>query len=150
MKTKIRTFITVGILAFAGINANATTNNHVLNNSVVVEEEKNGKNFKADESLTELNGEIVKVLSNIGENTNVAVDFQKEAQLVTKMIADREEAKAFEMVKNKNTGLFNREAQYENESERREAQLVTKLVADNEEFKAFQKLIAEGKFSESK
>lgn len=150
MKTKIRTFITVGIVAFAGINANATMNYNNLNNSVVVEEEKNCKSFKANENLTELNGEIIKVLNNVGENANDLVDFQKEAQLVTKMIADKEEAKMVERIMNKNAGFYNPNAQYENASERQEAQLVTKLIADNEEAKAFQKLIAEGKFSESK
>jgi len=150
MKTKIRTFITVGIVAFAGINANATMNYRMLNNNVVVEEEKNGKSFKADENLTELNGTISKTLNDFSENANDVLDFQKEAQLVTKMIADREEAKTIEMMMNKNAGFYNLNTQYENAGERQEAQLVTKMIADNEEAKAFQKLIAEGKFSESK
>lgn len=150
MKTKIRTFITVGIVAFAGINANATMNYSNLKNSVVVEEEKNGKSLKAYENITELNGKITKVLNEVSENANDVLDLQKEAQLVTRMIADREEAKTVEMMMSKNARFYDPDAEYENANERVEAQLVTKMIADNEEAKAFQKLIAEGKFSESK
>lgn len=133
MKTKIRTLITVCVLGFVGVlNANATT----LNSE---------REAKSESSWF--------VLS---ENNETNIDFQKEAQLVIKRVADREEAKATKQVIERNTGFtgevansFENDVVIENNDEiidfRKEAQSVTKLIADREENFAIQKLVEAGR-----
>lgn len=133
MKTKIRTLITVCVLGFVGVlNANGTT----LNSE---------REAKSESSWF--------VLS---ENNETNIDFQKEAQLVIKRVADREEAKATKQVIERNTGFtgefansFENDVVIENNDEiidfRKEAQSVTKLIADREENFAIQKLVEAGR-----
>lgn len=143
MKTKIRTFITVGVLAFAAANANATTNYFNLRNRVVTEEEKNLKSLKAGENLALLNGKT----ETIESEANTVLDYQKEAALIMKNIADLEEAKTIQMLLNKSGENIELGNSTENEvsAERAEAQMVIKSIADNEETKAIDKLISEGR-----
>ena len=99
-------------------------------------------------------------------NGEAGFDYQKEAQLITKLVADNEEAKTIQMlidrgifVSDEETDSFATEAKSEslNSSEfdlngeagfdyQKEAQLITKLVADNEEAKTIQMLIDKGIF----
>jgi len=103
-------------------------------------------------------------------NSSAEIDYQLEAQLITKLIADNEEAKTIEklidrgiLVSNDETASFVGEANLENLNSAEfdfntgaeidyqiEAQLITKLIADNEEAKTIQKLIDEGKLVENK
>jgi hypothetical protein len=157
MKTKIRTFITVCALALTGLNAGATANYINLNTNVAFAEEKNVKNLKADENMTVLNGKTETIENEATENFGDVIDFQKEAQLITKEIADREEAKTIQLLIDKNIvgsdvvyNSNNGDVLNENNGDREEAQFVTKLLADKEEAKAIQKLVDEGKLSENK
>ena len=150
MKTNITTILTICALGFIGLNANAA-NYRNTENTVTVE-----------------NSESVQFLLN--EDVDATIDFRKEAQLVTKWVADREEAKVVQklieegLAWNENTSSFGNEAEAEslqigqsvlNENVdatidfQKEAQMLTKLVADREEAKAVQKLIDEGKLSEN-
>ena len=152
MKTNIKTILTICVLGFIGLNTNAA-NFRNAGNSVKVENSGSVQFF-------------------LNEDVDAIVDFKKEAQMVTKWIADKEEAKAVQKlidaglsVSNEGTASFENEATTENiESNlpalnedtettadfQKEAQLVTKWVADNEEVKAVKKLIGEGKLGENK
>ncbi len=142
MKTKIRTFITVGVIVFAGVlNANATVNS----------EEKNSGLIRTNESLTVLNEKIASLENELNES----VDFGKEAQMITHWIADMEEAKATQRVMERGfvtpvetIDSVENEAGYENNTEvtdfREEAQLMTKLIADKEEVKVIRKVMERG------
>lgn len=131
MKTKIRTLITICVLGFVGVlNANAT----VLNSDAKSE----SVNFVLSEDL------------------EANIDFQKEAQLVTKWVADREEAKATKQVIERNNGFALEVANsFENDMAigtndeitdfRKEAQSVTRSIADREEGLAIQKLVEQAR-----
>ena len=106
------------------------------------------------------------------ENVSAGIDFQKEAQLVTKWVADREEAKTIHMLVDKmfhglrlGTSSFASEAESVNQNSsefifnddananidyEKEAQSLTKWVVDQEEAKVVQKLIDEGKLAENR
>lgn len=142
MKTRIRIFITVCILAFVGIlNAKATTNS----------EEKNSGLIGSKESLTVLNEQI-----GLFENeTNESIDYQKEAQMVNRWIIEMVEAKTTKkMIERSSVTLNETIHPFENEAEAesndvitdlvQEAQLMTKLIADKEEAKAIQNMIERG------
>lgn len=140
MKTKIRSFFAITVLAFVGIlNANASINF----------DEKNSASGNTNLNISFMND----------TELNEAVDYQKEAQLITKWIADMAEAKATQQVIERNTALVcepaeNNEVLIENSFEitdyRKEAQLITKAIADREEANAIQNLVNEGKYSESR
>jgi hypothetical protein len=133
MKTKIRTLITVCILGFVGVlNSNAA----VLNSERVAKSES----FQF-------------VLS---EDFEANIDFQKEAQLVTKLVADREEAKATKQVIERNNGFaaevtnsFENDLAIGTNDEitdfRKEAQSVIRSIANREEGLAIQKLVEQGR-----
>lgn len=97
-----------------------------------------------DETIYSSENEVV------NENINETTDFLKEARLMTKLIADQEEAKVVQNVMERGfvapVEEFN---SAENEDAivdfEKEAQLLLKLIADKEEAKMVQKLIAEGK-----
>jgi len=100
--------------------------------------------------------------NEVGNEINYeTTDFGKEALLITKLIADKEEAKAIQKVMDRGfvapveaTNTFENEVGYENKIETidfdKEALLVTKLIADKAEADTIQKLIAEGKLTENK
>jgi hypothetical protein len=103
-------------------------------------------------------------------STDVKIDNQLDVQLITKLIADNEEAETNQMlidrgifVSNDETASFVGESNLENLNSAEfdftinaeidnqlDAQLITKLIADNEEAKTIQKLIDEGKLVENK
>jgi len=154
MKTKIGSLIIICTLGLVGVlNANAALS---YKTSCIVEtlEEQNITKF---ESLN--SAEFV-----FNEDADAAIDFQMEAQLVTKWIADNEEAETIQMlidrgifVSNDVTAFFASEARSENLNSAEfdfstdaeidnqlDAQLITKLIADNEEAETIQMLIDRG------
>lgn len=158
MKTKIRSLMIICTLGLVGVlNANATLSYKTSCCTGTLEEVKNVKfeNLNSAEFI-------------LDEDTEI--DYQKEARLVTKWIADNEEAKTIQMlidkgifVSNEETDSFAGEAKSENLNSaefefnadteidyQKEAQLVTKWIADNEEAKTIQKLMDEGKIVENK
>lgn len=156
MKTKIRTFATICILGFIGaINVNAA-------NYKNEEEVKNTRNElgNVDSSLlllaekASLEGDF-KVEFLLNEDLYANVDLQKEAQAVTRMIVDQEEAKAFKkLIDQGNFGNSESVEYTANEvveadvDLQTEARLATKSVVDQEEAKVIKKLIEAGKLME--
>ena len=157
MKTKIRSLAIVCALGLVGVlNANATLS---YNTSCDTQTLKENENVKS-ENLN--SAEFV-------FNADTEIDYQKEAQLVTKWIADKEEAKTIQMLIDKNILVSNEETAFfagDAKSEKlnsaefnfnadakidyaKEAQLLTKWTADKEEAKAVQKLIDEGRLIEN-
>ena len=134
MKTKIRSLIIICTLGLIGLNTNAATSKTTAGTA----------------------GQFI-----LNMDTDATIDFQKEAQLVTKWIADNEEAKTIQKVMDRNASLCGESTNfyvYEvvtgNNEEiadfRNEAQLLTRLIADNAEASAIQKLVAEGRIAENR
>jgi hypothetical protein len=148
MKTKIRTFIAVCIMAFAGLNASATVSYINFKNNVVFGDEKNVQNLKAEESLATMNSKTETIEAEVNVIPGDILDYQKEAEILTKSVADREEAKTVQSLLEKTNFIFN-SARGADEpvlnGERAEAQLVTKMIADQVEAKAIQKLVEDGR-----
>jgi hypothetical protein len=160
MKTKIRTFIIICTLGLVGVlNANATLGYNTSCIAGTLEETKNVKS----ENLN--SAEFI-----FNTDADAEIDYQKEAQLVTMWVADKEEAKAVKKLIDEGVfvsieetascpgatkseslnlaeSLFSTDAKIDYQ---KEAQLVTKLIADKEEAKAVQKFIDEGKLPENK
>ena len=153
MKSKIRSLVIICTLGLVGVlNANAALS---YNTSSVPKTLKEVENVKSEN----LNS------SEFVFNTGTEIDYQKEAQLVTKWIADKEEAKIIQMLIDKNVYVPNDEAAFlagDSKSENlnspefvfnedtaidyvKEARQLTKWNADKEEAKAVQKLVSEGK-----
>jgi len=148
MKTKIRTFITVCVIAFAGMNANAIDNYKNLRNSVVFEDEKNVQGLKAEENLTAMDEKTGTTEMEMNLIPDAIIDYQKEAEIVTKSIADREEARAVRSLLEKANSIFNFAGNSDEQvltGERLEAQLETKMIVDQLEAKAIQKLVEDGR-----
>jgi alpha-D-ribose 1-methylphosphonate 5-triphosphate synthase subunit PhnI len=152
MKTKIRSLIIICTLGLVGVlNANATLSYKTSCVAGTLQEQNNAKSENLNSTGFVFN-----------EDADAAIDYQIEAQLVSKLIADNEEAKTIQMlidrgilVSNDETDSFVGEANLENLNSvefdyQMEAQLITKLIADNEEAKTIQKLIDEGKLVENK
>lgn len=160
MKTKIRSLIIICTLGLIGVlNANATSSYKTSGIAGNKEEQNNAKS----ECLN--SAEFV-----FNEDADIEIDYQLEAQLITKLIADNEEAKTIQMlidrgilVSNQETDSFATEAKSENLNSaefdfntdaefdyQTEARIITKWIADKEEAKAIQKLIDEGKLAENK
>jgi len=140
MKTKIKIAITVCAFV-AALNANATVDYKVKNSGFI----------STEESLSALNEKIVSVESE----TNGNIDFQKEAQMVTQWIADKEEAKAFKNVMDRGfiapTETFSssenevaKETLNETTDFVKEARIINKLIADKAEAKAIQNMMNRG------
>ena len=138
MKTKIRTSLIICALGLIGLTANAA-------------------NYRNEESsVIATNSGIASYLLN--EDAEAMIDFRAEAQMISKWVADQEEAKVIEKLVNE--GLFLNPESFEilkqtnatkqaNEAEnRKDANQVTKSIADNEEAKAMRKLVEEGKLAE--
>lgn len=154
MKTNITTLITICALGVIGLNANAANNRSAELTAVT----------EISESLptSEISGSTQFLLN---EDMEAVVDFQKEAQMLTKWVADQEEAKVLQklieegfftstdITATTENAKLNQPALNENAETKvdfqQEAQLLTKWVADQEEAKAVQKLIEEGKLAEN-
>ncbi|MDD2306922.1 MAG: hypothetical protein PHP53_19625, partial [Prolixibacteraceae bacterium] len=89
------------------------------------------------------------------ENFNEATDYGKEALLITKAIADKEEAKAIQRVIERGfiapvetISFFEYEVENDNfnktTDDGKEALLITKAIADKEEAKAIQRIMERG------
>jgi len=159
MKTKIKSLIIICMLGLVGVlNANAALN---YNNSVITG------------TLEEQNIRFENLYSTefvFNEDANAAIDYEQEAQMVTKWIADKEEAKAIQMLFDNLISLSNEETASllgEEKSEnlnsaefvfstdveidyQKEALLVTKWIADKEEAKVVQGLIDAGRLAENR
>lgn len=134
MKTTIKSLIIICTLGLVGLTTNASTTKTTAGTA----------------------GQFI-----LNMDSDAIIDFQKEAQLVTKWIADNEEAKTIQKVIDRNANLrgestnsFENMVVPGNDEEiadfRNEAQLLTRLIADNEEASAIQKLVAEGKIAENR
>lgn len=140
MKTTIKSFIVICALGIAGLsNVSASVNC----------ESKGSKLISANQTLAELSEKMPLFDADI----NGSIDYQKEAQMVTRWIADVAEAKATQQLIDRNLALVEDYA-IENNNDttdfRKEAQLETKAIADREEATAIQKLVDEGKIAESR
>lgn len=142
MKTKFRILVTVCTLVFAGASNAKTTANS---------EERNSGLTRANESWAVLNEKI----ASFENELNGGIDYQKEAQMVIRLIADMAEAKAVQNVMEKgfvapaetcNSSV--NESVIENNNETidflEEARLITRSIVDKEEAKAVQKVIEKG------
>jgi hypothetical protein len=176
MKTKFRTLIAVIALAFAGVySANASENNsglfisaenttidylkeaQMINRWIVdMAEAKTGIDMM-ERNLLNPNETIFSIINTLETETNsIITDLTQEAQQITKLIADREEAKAIQNAMDRGFVAPNETVQlFENEAENndvvsefgKEAQIMTRIIADKEEAKTIQRLIAEGKLA---
>jgi hypothetical protein len=151
MKTNIKSLIILCTLGLVGaFNASAA----ISYNASGVAEIREEQNLRF-ETLN---------LADFVFNTDasVGIDYQKEASMVIQWVADREEAKALQMlidnltvVSNEETAsLFVEESDSLNSGEfvynedtvidyQKEARLLIKLIADNEEAKVVQQFIGE-------
>ena len=152
MKTKIKSLILICTLGLVGVlNSNAASNYNTSSIAGALEEQ----NLRIENLYT---AEFA-----FNEDASARIDYQKEAQMVTKWVADREEAKAIQVLIDKSTlGLdeetssfagdatefvFNKDAKIDYQEE---AQLLTKWVADNEEARVVKNLIEYGKLVENR
>jgi hypothetical protein len=141
MKTKIRNFVVVGALVLVGaVSANASVN---FDEKVLVSGSTNLNVFLVDDT-----------------DSNVAIDYQKEAQMINKWIADATEAKVTQQIIEDGAMAYVEDPDQVNEvfiensddvtDFGKEAGLIVKAIADREEANAIQKLVDEGKYSESR
>jgi len=149
MKTKIKSLILICTLGLVGVlNANAASRYNTLRSARTLDEKiLSFENLNSTEFA-------------FNEDVNAGIDYQKEAQLVTKWVADQEEAKTIHMLIHKRMfGSNEAESVNQNSSEfifnadanidyQKEAQSLTKWLADREESKVVQNLIDEGKLAE--
>jgi hypothetical protein len=162
MKTKIRSLIIICALGIVGtLNTNATSSHNTSSATSALEEAKNVK---------------IENLNSSGfvftEDADSEIDYEKEAQLVTKWVADQKEAKAIQVLFNnlvpaldEVSGSLASGEEFEdlNSAEfvftsdtnamvdyQKEAQVMTKWIADKQETKVIQKLIDSEKCSENK
>ena len=146
MKTKISTLILICALGLVGVlNANAASSYNTSSVDGTLEEQNlRIENLNSAEFVFDANAEI---------------DYLKEAQMVTKWVADREEAKTIHTLIHKRifgsskerfsfagkTKEFGFNADANKIDYQIEAQLLTKWAADNEEARVVKNLIDEGK-----
>jgi len=142
MKTKFRILIAVCTLAFIGVlNAKATVNFGENNSGLT----------RKNENLTVLNEKIASFESDV----NGSIDYQKEAQMVTRWIADMAEAKANQEVMERGfveptetSGSSENEVASENNYATtdlaEEARFMIKSIADSEEAKAIERVMERG------
>lgn len=120
MKTKIRTLVIVFALGLIGLNSTAATNRIVISDN-------SGSAF------------IIET-----EESNAAFDYRKEAQQISKWVADQEEAKAMQKLSVEGLSVANESNLRLNDEAgidyRAEAQFITKQIVDQAEAKAIQKI----------
>lgn len=148
MKTTIKSIIAICALGIVGMsNVQASVNR----------EFSNSESARTNYMLSEMSGKLAWLETANSES----IDYQKEAQLVTKWIADMTEAEVTQQVIDRNAHL-GREDHFLKSVRaaadgvdaitdfRKEAQLVTKAMADKAEASAIQKLVDEGKITENR
>lgn len=121
MKTKIRTLVILSVLGLIGLNSTAATNRFEVSNNTEV------------------------ALLNENEETSATIDFRKEAQQISKWVADQQEARLMQKlavngisVASETTVKSNNESGVDY---RAEAQAITKQIADQVETKATLKIL---------
>jgi hypothetical protein len=150
MKTKIKSLILICALGLVGVfNAHALSNYNTSSVAGMLEEQNlRFENLNSAEFVFDANAEI---------------DYLKEAQMVTKWVADREEAKTIHTLIHKRMFGSSKERfsfagktkefffnAYAKIDYQKEAQLLTKWAADNEEARVVKNLIEEGKLEENR
>jgi hypothetical protein len=138
MKTIIKSIVLLSAIGFFGVlNSNAASN----------------CSLSAGESTYSTS-----VASVLNSDADAVVDYQKEAQLLTKWVADNEEAKTIKMLMDRNEFFSNEEvdssaypsaevseslADFQNE-----ARVIARSIADQQEAKMIQKLVEEGRLAQ--
>lgn len=163
MKTTFKTVIAISALTFGTLSSNATENKSALvsskeNVAESIDYRKEAQMIthwiadlaeaKTTQMVMERNAvapnEAGSYFRNSVENENLeeTTDFRQEAQLMTKLVADKEEAKATQKMMERSfvtPSISSFENEFENYNEivdfRKEAQLMTKEIADTEEAK---------------
>jgi len=159
MKTKIKSLILICTLGLVGVlNSNAASNYNTSSVAGTLEEQ----NLRIEN--------LYSAEFAFNEDASAGFDYEKEAQMVTKWVADREEAKAIQMLIDKSiygsgeeVSSFDGESNFENLNSldfifnsdaevdcQKEAQMVTKWIADNEEARVVKNLIDEGQLVENR
>lgn len=148
MKTTIKSIIVICALGIIGMSNVQASVNRELSNS---------ESTRTYQMSVEMSGKLAWL-----ETTNSeSIDYQKEAQLVTRWIADMAEAKVTQQVIDRNAHISSEDHFLKSfraavdgvnaiTDFRKEAQLVTKAMADKAEVSAIQKLIDEGKIAENR
>ena len=145
MKTRVKTFITICVVAYSGIiTANASV--RILGNDGC----KDVKQPEVAECLSTQPNEMSVTTEGTFEVRNNDVDYQREAQLIMRSIADMAEAKANQKIMNQNLSMSvasndSFEVAFEVVDFRQEALRIEKLVADEAEARAIHKLFGEGR-----
>ena len=120
MKTKIRTLVIVFALGLIGLNSTASINRIVISDN-------SGSAFTFE-----------------NEEDESAFDYRKEAQQISKWVADQEEAKAMQKLSVEGLSVTSESNLRLNDEAgvdyRAEAQLITKLIVDQAEAKAILKI----------
>lgn len=101
---------------------------------------------------------LTSATSVLNSDADAVVDYLKEAQLLTKWVADNEEAKTIKMLMDRNEFFSNEEvdssaytsaevseslADFQNE-----ARVIARSIADQQEAKMIQKLVEEGRLAQ--
>ncbi len=149
MKTTIKNFIAISVLAFGGtFGASASVINE-RESSSTVEAEKRFDVVQAGKSLMTLDASLASLEFFATGSLNSEFDFQQEAQRINQRIADREEARAVRKIMDKSFHAFaeGNAIEFMNEPTdlRAEAQRLIKMAADKAEVNAISKLVSEGK-----
>ncbi len=138
MKTRIKSIVLLAAIGIFGVlNSNAASNN--------------GLSAGTSTSLTS-------AASLLNSDADAVIDYQKEAQLLTKWAADNEEAKTIKMLMDRNDFFTNEEidssaypsaevseslGDFQNE-----ARVIARSIADQQEAKMIQKLVGEGRLAQ--
>lgn len=150
MKTTIKNFIAISVLAFGGaFGASASVINERETSTTTVDAEKRFDIVQAGNSLMTLDTSLASSEFFATGSLNSETDFQQEAQRINQRIADREEARAVRKIMDKSFQAFaeGNAIEFLNEPTdfRAEAQLLIKMAADKAEANAISKLVLEGK-----
>lgn len=138
MKTRIKSIVLLAAIGLFGVlNSNAASNN----------------SLSAGTSTS-----IISAASLLNSDADAVIDYQKEAQLLTKWAADNEEAKTIKMLMDRND-FFSTEVSDSNVCQsaevsdsladfQNEARVITRSIADQQEAKTIQKLVEEGRLAQ--
>lgn len=138
MKTRIKSIVLLAAIGIFGVlNSNAASNN--------------GLSAGTSTSFTS-------AASLLNSDADAVIDYQKEAQLLTKWAADNEEAKTIKMLMDRNDFFTNEEidssaylsaevseslGDFQNE-----VRVIARSIADQQEAKMIQKLVEEGRLAQ--
>ena len=138
MKTIIKSIVLLSAIGFFGVlNSNAAST----------------CSLSASESTY-----LTSAASVLTSDADAVIDYQKEAQLLTKWAADNEEAKTIKMLMDRND-FFSTEVSDSNACQsaevsdsladfQNEARVITRSIVDQQEAKTIQKLVEEGRLAQ--